>query len=144
MISFIQEFYNNLVFFFQKLTRGFSDKELWDFDIQLAKYILPRLKKLKENKIGYFDTLPSMDNRLFNDLEGEEYKIYESKLDKEQDEVFNKMLNAFQLITEFYGLDRLDDVELSFEQKIEMHKRYMKEVKEGLQLFVDNYMGLWD
>jgi hypothetical protein len=30
----------------QKLTRGFSDDELWSLDITVAKFMLPRLKRL--------------------------------------------------------------------------------------------------
>ena len=37
----------------QKLTRGFSDDELWSLDITVAKFMLPRLKRLI--KIDPFD-----------------------------------------------------------------------------------------
>lgn len=34
-----------LKFFKQKITRGFSDKQLWNLDVTLAKFLLPRFKR---------------------------------------------------------------------------------------------------
>lgn len=38
---------------YQKLTRGYSDEELWSLDATFIKWILPRLKTYKEHSIGY-------------------------------------------------------------------------------------------
>lgn len=32
-------------FFYQKITRGFSEEDLWSLDISLANWLLPRLKE---------------------------------------------------------------------------------------------------
>lgn len=38
----------------QKLTRGYSDADLWDLDVHLARVILPRLRAFKrENTHGH-------------------------------------------------------------------------------------------
>ena len=34
---------------YQKITRGFTDEEIWNLDNTIAKWLLPRLKYLKEN-----------------------------------------------------------------------------------------------
>lgn len=38
---------------YQKLTRGYSDEELWNLDVTIAEWIVPRLKTFKEKKCGY-------------------------------------------------------------------------------------------
>lgn len=43
----------------QKLTRGYSDEELWNLDSTICEWLLPRLKTFKEKTIGYPPTLNS-------------------------------------------------------------------------------------
>ena len=38
---------------YQKLTRGYSDNELWSLDVTTAKFLLPRLRRFKEMNMGY-------------------------------------------------------------------------------------------
>jgi len=38
--------------FYQKRTRGFSDDETWSLYTNIAKYTLPRLKRLREINFG--------------------------------------------------------------------------------------------
>lgn len=38
---------------YQKLTRGYSDEELWNLDSTFIEWILPRLKTFKEKNCGY-------------------------------------------------------------------------------------------
>ena len=40
-------------YLWQRITRGFSDKELWNLDITIAKFIHPRLERLIEYQHGY-------------------------------------------------------------------------------------------
>jgi len=40
-------------FLYQRLTRGWDDSETWGLDHELAKHILPRLKRFKEVTNGY-------------------------------------------------------------------------------------------
>lgn len=49
-------FVRELKFFKQKITRGFSDKQLWNLDVTLAKFLLPRFKrylKITKNVIDF-------------------------------------------------------------------------------------------
>jgi hypothetical protein len=36
-----------LKWFYQRLTRGFDDRELWDLNLTMAKFVLPRLKAFR-------------------------------------------------------------------------------------------------
>ena len=38
---------------YQKLTRGFTDEELWNLDCAFVDWIVPRLKVFKEKTKGY-------------------------------------------------------------------------------------------
>jgi hypothetical protein len=60
----------------QKLTRGYSDEELWNLDETICEWILPRLKAFKEKTFGYPPDLNSP---------------------KEWDELLDKMILAFEL-----------------------------------------------
>lgn len=37
----------------QRLTRGYADNEIWSLDYTISKFVLPRLKALRENTHGY-------------------------------------------------------------------------------------------
>lgn len=70
----------------QKLTRGYSDEELWNLDSTICKWLLPRLKTFKEKTIGYPPDLKSP---------------------KEWDEILEKIILALEL----YNSDLLDSPE---------------------------------
>lgn len=38
---------------YQKITRGYSDEELWNLDATFVRWMLPRLKAFKEKTQGY-------------------------------------------------------------------------------------------
>ena len=40
-------------FFFQRLTRGWDDRETWDFQESFLKWALPRLKRVKDISIAF-------------------------------------------------------------------------------------------
>jgi len=40
------------LFLFQRITRGFSDSDLWSLDYTIAKFVLPRLKTFRETSQG--------------------------------------------------------------------------------------------
>lgn len=88
-------------------------RETWSLDITIAKYILPRLKAFKVHTNGYPSCLSSMD---------------------EWYEILDKMITAFQLIT---------DGEI-FEPKAESEReKDNKIIDEGLELFRKYYFNLW-
>jgi hypothetical protein len=42
-----------IVWFFQRLTRGWDDRELWSLDCTLAKHALPRLRRFRATLHGH-------------------------------------------------------------------------------------------
>ena len=51
----------NIKYFFQKVFRGWSDKETWNLDSGMIEYVYPRLKRLKEVTICYPPDLKDID-----------------------------------------------------------------------------------
>lgn len=116
-----------------------NPKETWSLDVNLAKYILPRLKKFKELNNGY----PGMD---------------EVDTPEKWDEALDKMIQAFEYVIDWdeYWLDdpRYDYTDIMFGDNKELYEsivenkrmediRRFAAIKEGLQLFAKYYMSLW-
>lgn len=99
----------------QYFTRGFSDQQLWSFDVTLAEYILPRLIRYKEitNGMPFCKEL----NRHYTE--------------EEWNTVLEKMIFAMQYVKE---LDQLTGSNSS-----EKHKQY----EEGITLFAKHFINLW-
>ncbi len=60
----------------QKLTRGYSDEELWNLDYYLSRWIIPRLKTFKEQAVGF---PPDLNSK------------------KEWEDIIEKIIIAFEL-----------------------------------------------
>ena len=116
--------------FFQKLFRGFSDDELWNFDNTIAKWILPRLKSFKKDSIAFPADLDSPE---------------------EWDEILDKMIWSFDYIV---NQDKYEDVLIEKYKDNEFdedgHYRWIKDAKElsakcqeGLDLFGKYFRALW-
>lgn len=90
-------------------------EELWGLDVTLAKYILPRLIKFKDiNDMSYPSNFESHE---------------------EWHKTIDKMIYAFEYVIERnYKLYKdLEDV-----------KRRQSDYKEGMQLFAEYFLDLWD
>ena len=90
--------------FFQRITRGFDDRETWELFYTIAKFLIPRLKRFKEVNNGY-------PNRL---------------TEQQWDEILDKMIEAFQLsIKEFENGDFIDkEEEEKIEHGLQLFSRY--------------------
>lgn len=44
---------SHIIWFFQRRIRGFDDRELWNLDVTLAKFLNARLKRFVKLKIGH-------------------------------------------------------------------------------------------
>lgn len=73
----------------QRETRGFDETECWNLDTTIAKFILPRLKCLKEIKHGY------------------PYDLSE----EQWDEILDKMILAFDLQLKEGSTMKLEEME---------------------------------
>lgn len=57
--SFIKR---KIKYFYQKLTRGFDDSEIWSIDYSFYDWILPRLKRYTEVIMSYPERCGSLEN----------------------------------------------------------------------------------
>lgn len=93
----------------QKLTRGYSDKELWNLDSTFCKWIIPRLKAFKEKTIGYPHD--------FNSLE--EWK-----------ETIQKMIDAFELydtdLPSVFDSEKYTEENRIIKEGFELFGKYLK------------------
>lgn len=49
--KFIKKFQYKLLSCWQRLTKGYADEEIWNLDLTIAKFILPRLKAFRKMNI---------------------------------------------------------------------------------------------
>ena len=101
-------------FLCQKLTRGWSDKDTWTLEHEIAKFALPRLKRFKEVTNGYPGDL---SEELWN-------------------EMLDKMIFSLEYITKEFDLE-LEDA------SIEQQRKDAEKVQEGLELFGKHFWHLW-
>ena len=100
----------------QYLTRGWSDKDTWSLDFTIADFVFPRLKRLKELKIGH------------------PYGLTEKSWDK----IIDKMLFSLQASID----DANGKVPVSPLNKRKW-EAYRKKVMEGRHLFAEYFENLW-
>jgi hypothetical protein len=129
-------------FLYQRITRGWDDSQTWNLDYEIAKFIVPRLKRFKEITIGVPCNLPS-----FNiDQRSEDA---DKKAEKEWDDILDKMIKGFEwlLKEDDWVFDSYSDPSLTDKAKYEEYKKrqrlVQKEVTEGLNLFKIYYRNLW-
>lgn len=100
---------------YQKITRGFSDDEIWDLDVRIAKFILPRLRYYRDNHYG----MPT-----------------EFKTDEEWIEILDSMIFSLDIVARFsYSEDIYDH-----NNREELQKKF----DEGLNNFSTYLCSLWD
>jgi hypothetical protein len=85
----------SLKYFYQRLTRGWDDSDTWSLDVTIAKFALPRLKRLKEIQHGHPSDFTEQD----------------------WDKALDEMIWAMEYITKQWDLD------LSMEQWQDNEKR---------------------
>lgn len=52
-LNFIKEIPFQIKWWWQRRVRGWDDRDIWSLDITIAKFVLPRLKYLREHHCGY-------------------------------------------------------------------------------------------
>ena len=109
---------------FQKLTRGFSDSDCWNLPQSTAKFMLPRIKHLRQN----YHSLANRHHLIIDD------KIV-PYIGKEDDFVFNTTLGCH--------IDKITGLEISLDQK--EYEYVLDEIIFALQMIVneeDSEVGL--
>jgi hypothetical protein len=101
---------------FQKLTRGFSDSDCWNLPQSTAKFLLPRIKHLRQN----YNSLANRHHLLIDD------KIV-PYVGKENDFEFNEKLGSYT--------DKTTGLGISLDQK--EYEYILDEIIFALQMIVD-------
>lgn len=104
----------------QRIRWGFDERELWSLFMTIAKFVLPRLQRLKTILHGCPQVFCMKGEK---DM-GVDYgmKVWNRELDK--------MIRAFEIIIE--------------EDDYPMEKKKIKEVEEGMDSFRKHFFSLWD
>ena len=101
---------------FQKLTRGFSDSDCWNLPQSTAKFLLPRIKHLRQN---------------YNSLANRHHLLTDDKIvpyvGKEDDFEFNEKLGSYT--------DKTTGLGISLDQK--EYEYILDEIIFALQMIVD-------
>jgi hypothetical protein len=103
----------------QKLTRGYSDEEIWKLSTTIAAFVLPRLKEFRKQ---YSVPFPKTD------LEKMIYDCVYREMEKEQLEGVDEMIYAMQSVIDETGWTRNENYD---------------RCKAGLLLFGERFLGLW-
>jgi len=111
---FIKDCFYNIKYWFQLNIRGYSDNEVYNLNYHITRYILPRLKALRNNFHGYPGDLSS---------------------EIEWALILDDMIIAFELI-----LLENDN----FMEYYKDHQSNNDKINKGLELFAKYFLSLWD
>ena len=138
----------------KKHNRYVNPKECWDLDYTIAQFVLPRLKKFKEDNEGYpidgdmntfekwqealdkmilaFEYIVTKDDWWFNQPQYDYSDGLSMKCISTKDEIFKRVT-----IEEEEWVDKIR------ENHKREEKRRQKVIEEGLLLFAKYYQHLW-
>ncbi len=105
-----------LCFLWQKLTRGFSDDATWSLDRTIAKFTVPRLKRLRELECGH----PGCYT------------------EEQWDGMVDRMIWSLEAVIKDGEGKLYEDCKTS-----EDYRKIDCRMQEGLVLFGRNFQGLW-
>ncbi len=109
-------------FWWQRRTRGWDDSDVWSLDVTIAKFILPRLRRLKELNDAYPASLN--DSEQFDEESDE-------RCMGEWHEKLDKMIESFEMASSN-----------SIDYYI-MSKKQFNKFRWGMSLFAKYYNNLW-
>jgi hypothetical protein len=135
---------------YQNIFRGWNDSDLWNLDWNIAEYILPRLKRLKEIKKGYpsnIDDPKQWESILDKMIKSFEYIIIDSQDIELKDsgcdlKCVGRDGNTY---LEYVGTQEEKDLNEKYlnEYREKLIERE-KEIEHGLYLFSKYFRNLWD
>lgn len=113
----------------KKCGQWVNNSELWDLDITICDWIIPRLKQFKKINMAYPGTAP--------------YDTFE----KWQDAI-DQMIKSFELLKyDPVDLDEnlkpRDDVEFDVKKYKKIYDKWKTETDKGLKIFTENFTHLW-
>lgn len=118
----------SLKHWYQRKTVGYDDSELWSLDFSIARFVLPRLKAFRQQKInGVPASFLSKDGGDSPEEVDKAIEAWKAEIDK--------MILAFEIIAE-------PDYEVA-EEKYGDWKSQDKKTKAGLTSFAKHFLNLW-
>ena len=118
--------------FWQRMTRGWDDSELWSLDYTMAHWLLPRLREFKKQCHG-------MPIRLPVEVDPED-GIPSALTEEEWNKILDKMIIAFEFIADDGNRIMAGASEDACKREIERDKK----IEEGIALFGLYFRALWD
>lgn len=137
----------------QRRTKGYADFECWNLATTTSKWIIPRLKYLRDNFNSVPPNLESNNNNEY--LTSEEWKdkldkmIYAFEFVLNEDDVIEKCFpKNYKWGFDLGPADEKGIRELIFKDKRKpdytYHKQCMEKYEEGIKLFSLYFKNLWD
>ena len=142
MRDFFQNFYDDFLYRFnpkhiyQKVTRGFSDRDLYNLDRNLAKLIHKRMKIYSKMSCGDYCAIP--DNYEYMALWKRDLRKIEFAFEKLSDSS-QDWLDASKHFEKIKDSDNPIDSEMWI-KVVEYRRNY---IDWCLQIFAKNFRGLW-
>jgi hypothetical protein len=143
---------NRIKYLFRWIKNGFPDSDTWSLDITIAKYTLPRLKRLKELKDGYPSDMTEQqwDEILDKMIFAMDYLANDGEMvvfdkfpfpDKPWDELW--VDDADKPGYKLYEPKYNQEEEKMIVKHMEESKRIGLLVQEGCELFGKHFLSLW-
>lgn len=112
----IKQFFRNIKFAYQRITRGYADPDIWDFDSYLSKIIINGSRHLADTTHGY----PMM---LLN----------------------NKTINSPEKWTEYlYEMASHFEKGMELEWNFDDFGKVDQEFSQGFNMLRESFYNLWD
>lgn len=133
---FLREWYLEVKYFIQRGRRGYSDRDLWDFDSYLSEIIPPAVRHLAKNASGCPGE--TWDVKQVNN----ECHVWK--------EILEEIAQGFEAATQIKSLSRfskwLKTEEGFYDHKVEKEKDKQLAAKfdKGMELFAKYFLNLWD
>ena len=134
-IQTIKDFPSKVKWFYQRGSRGWSDRSAWSIDSWLVDNLIPMLERLKRDKHGTPSTMfRKKDGVSKNGIPTDEANIL---AEQRWDNVLNEII---------YGLKcakKIQDLDYDYEDK-ELTKRLTKSYQRSFELIGKHLFSLWD
>jgi hypothetical protein len=136
MFNWIVEALYEVRWFFQRLTRGFADNELWCLDITVAKFVLPRLKECRK-RLGQ-NKYAGIPGAIFDEVKDDELAT------KKWLEIIDKISLAFEITLCEANLCKTLSNSRNCTHTVSDMIKCGELQKEGLDLFAKYFVYLGD
>lgn len=99
----------HLKWWWQRRTRGFDDRDLWSFDVTIAEFILPRMKRFRNHHMGHPSRYTDKQwNKIMDQIiEGFELALTDANYFGGKKGDMDKIVKAWKLLGE-HGMDFWD------------------------------------